>query len=266
MLKNRRYLIAGNWKMNISSSDAGQLIADIAKKIKKISAVDILICPPFTSIPEVKKSLSTLAGVGSVFLGAQNFYPGKSGAYTGEISAVMLRELGVSHVIIGHSERRTLFGENDALINQKVLWALGSSLIPILCVGETIEERKNDNELEVIAGQLKNGLQAISQTEAKKLVLAYEPVWAIGTGETATPKIAQKMHLFIRENLREMFGAKTAAAIKILYGGSMKADNGKDLLAENDIDGGLIGGASLQASSFVKIIEIADDLSGDRIR
>jgi triosephosphate isomerase len=247
--------------MNISSSDARELVVDIAGKVGKVPKVDVLICPPFTSIPEVKNSLSSLAGAESIFLGAQNFYPEKNGAYTGEISAIMLRELGVSHVIIGHSERRTLFGEDDGLLNKKVLYALGTNLIPILCVGETFEQRKNGREVQVIAGQLKSGLRGIFQTEAKKLVIAYEPVWAIGTGETAVPEVVQKMHLSIRELLRELFGPKTAASIKILYGGSMKADNCKSLLQENDIDGGLIGGASLQATSFADIIKIANELS-----
>lgn len=258
MGKNRRYLIAGNWKMNVPSSDAEQLAADIAAKISGTTKVDVLVCPPFTSIHATKNAL---AGTAGIFLGAQNFYPEKNGAYTGEISAVMLRELGVSHVIIGHSERREYFSEGDKFINKKVRCALASSLIPILCVGETVDQRKGGKELNAVESQLRNGLEGISQTEAKKLVIAYEPVWAIGTGETATAEVAQKTHAFIRSLLVELFGQKAAGATKILYGGSMKPDNASDLLKQNDIDGGLVGGASLQAGLFANIVKAAGELS-----
>jgi triosephosphate isomerase len=219
MVKHKRYLMAGNWKMNISSSDSGRLISEIDAKVTSITKVDVLICPPFTSIQAVKDAISR---INNISLGAQNFYPEKNGPYTGEVSAIMLRELGVSHVIIGHSERRIYFNEDDDFINRKVKFALGNSLIPILCIGETIEQRRNDKEFDVVQSQLKNGLKNITTREAEKLAIAYEPVWAIGTGETATPKIAQEMHAFIRNSLREMFNAKDANPIRILYGGSYR--------------------------------------------
>lgn len=250
--------MAGNWKMNVPSSDAERLVSEINDEIANITRVDVLICPPFTSIQAAKNAINR---VNHILLGAQNFYPEKNGAYTGEVSAIMLRELGVSYVIIGHSERRIYFNEDDQFINKKVKCALGSNLIPILCVGETIIQRREGKELSVIESQLKNGLKDISIREAEKLTIAYEPVWAIGTGETATPKIAQEMHAFIRNLLKEIFNAKVANVIRILYGGSMKTDNAEELLKEHDIDGGLIGGASLKASSFCEIIRIAYALS-----
>ncbi|MDR1433231.1 MAG: triose-phosphate isomerase [Puniceicoccales bacterium] len=258
MGKSRRYLIAGNWKMNIPSSDAGQLIADIVAKIANVTKMDVLVCPPFTSIHSAKNALAGMAGI---FLGAQNFYPEKNGAYTGEISAVMLRELGVSHVIVGHSERRIHFSESDKFINSKVRYALASNLIPILCVGETADQRKKGEELAVVTSQLRSGLGGISQADAKKLTVAYEPVWAIGTGETATAEVAQVMHAFIRNLLVDLFGQKAASTVKILYGGSMRPDNAKDLLGQDDIDGGLIGGASLQAGLFADVVKIAGELA-----
>ncbi|MDR2776996.1 MAG: triose-phosphate isomerase [Puniceicoccales bacterium] len=258
MAEHRKYLVAGNWKMNISSSDVGRLISEINAKIANITKVDVLVCPPFTSIQAAKDAIGS---IGNISLGAQNFYPEKNGPYTGEVSAIMLRELGVSYVIIGHSERRIYFNEDDDFINRKVRFALGSSLIPILCIGETIEQRRDGKEFAIIQSQLKNGLKNITVQEVEKLTIAYEPVWAIGTGETATPKTAQEMHAFIRSFLKEMFNAETANAVKILYGGSMKSDNAEELLKEDDIDGGLIGGASLKATSFCEIIEIANLLS-----
>jgi triosephosphate isomerase len=256
--KNRKYLIAGNWKMNVSSSDARQLIANIIDKVAKITKVSILVCPPSVSIQATRDSLSETSGI---FIGAQNFYPERNGAYTGEISAIMLRELGVSHVIVGHSERRMYFNEDDKFINRKVRCALANSLIPILCVGETADQRKSGKEFDVIESQLGLGLECVSSADAKNLVVAYEPVWAIGTGETATPETAQDMHSFIRKFLDGMFGTNVAGGMKILYGGSMKEDNAEEILKKNDIDGGLIGGASLKAGSFAAIVKIANELS-----
>ncbi|MDR2628869.1 MAG: triose-phosphate isomerase [Puniceicoccales bacterium] len=255
MVEHRKYLVAGNWKMNISSSDVGRLLSEINAKIANTTKVDVLICPPFTSIQAAKDAIGSTSNIS---LGAQNFYPEKNGPYTGEVSAIMLRELGVSYVIIGHSERRIYFNEDDDFINRKVKFALGSSLIPILCIGETIEQRRDGKEFDIIRSQLKNGLKDVTLQEAEKLSIAYEPVWAIGTGETATPKIAQEMHAFIRNFLKEMFSAEVASTIKILYGGSMKNDNAEELLKEDDIDGGLIGGASLKATSFCEIVQIAN--------
>jgi triosephosphate isomerase len=258
MIKLKRYLIAGNWKMNVSSFDATQLVTEIAKKTSDITKVDILVCPPFTSIQAAKDAP---IGSGSIHIGAQNFFPGKNGAYTGEISAIMLRELGVSHVIVGHSERREYFKEDNEFINRKIKCALSNNLIPILCVGEVLKERKQGKAFDRVKTQLQACLIDILPSMVRKLVIAYEPVWAIGTGETATPEIAQEMHAFIREQLKELFDVKTANAVRILYGGSMKEDNARDLLQEKDIDGGLVGGASLKATAFAEIVRLADALS-----
>jgi triosephosphate isomerase len=190
-------------------------------------------------------------------LGAQNMHDKVSGAFTGEISASMLRDLYVTHVILGHSERRSIFGENDAFINRKVLAALSASLKPILCVGELLSEREANQTMEVVRRQIEQGLAAVPAAKAENVVIAYEPVWAIGTGKTATPAMAQEVHAFIRKLLAQQFGAETASRILILYGGSMKPDNADALLAEQDIDGGLIGGASLEAKSFVELVQIA---------
>lgn len=257
MGQNRKYLIAGNWKMNISSSDAQVLVSEIVDKIGKLKHVDVLICPPFTSLSSARSAMSAHP---EIALGAQNFYPAKSGAYTGEVSAVMLRELGVTHVIIGHSERRTYFHEDDDFINKKVIFALENALLPIVCVGETLEQRKAGKAQDIIAHQIESGLRGLTKAQAQKIIIAYEPVWAIGTGETATPEMAQEMHAFIRQLLAEQFNDDIAGDIRILYGGSMKPENVKELLLENDIDGGLIGGASLKASSFCEMIATAESL------
>jgi triosephosphate isomerase len=258
MSKNRKYLIAGNWKMNVSSSDAVRLVSEIIGEIDYVPKVDILVCPPFTSIQAAR---SALDGRCPIFLGAQNFYPEKNGAFTGEISAVMLRELGVSHVIVGHSERRANFNDSDDFVNKKVKCAMANSLIPILCVGETADQRKKGKALDVVRAQVESGLNGISQGESGKFVVAYEPVWAIGTGETATPKIAQEMHAFIRGLLENLFDSEYASAVKILYGGSMKPDNAEELLNESDIDGGLIGGASLNYRAFAEIVKTSHGMS-----
>ena len=193
----------------------------------------------------------------SIKLGAQNLHPEKSGAYTGEISAEMLRTLYATHVILGHSERRSLFGEDDAFINRKVNAALAASLKPILCVGELLSEREAGTTNAVVKRQVELGLAGVPAGKAEQVIIAYEPVWAIGTGKTATPAMAQEVHAFIRSLLVSQFGAETAGRVRILYGGSMKPDNADALLAEHDIDGGLIGGASLEAKSFVDLVQSA---------
>jgi triosephosphate isomerase len=258
MAKNRRYLIAGNWKMNVPSSDAAQLVGDIVARLRAVSRVDVLLCPPFTSLHAARNAL---VGADGISLGAQNFYPERNGAFTGEVSPAMLRELGVSHAIVGHSERREYFGETDEFINKKVKCALANSLLPILCVGETLELRKKGKELAAVERQIRDGLANVTASEAKKITIAYEPVWAIGTGETATPEVAQAMHSFIRGIVGEMFDGKTAAALRILYGGAMKAETAEVLIGEPDIDGGLIGGASLKSTSFADIVKIAAALA-----
>ncbi|MCF3649024.1 triose-phosphate isomerase [Synoicihabitans lomoniglobus] len=253
----RKKLIAGNWKMNNTSSDAADLVSGIVSEVGRANDVDVVVCPPFTSIESVGKALAD----SSVKLGAQNMHPERSGAYTGEISAGMLRSLFASYVILGHSERRALFGETDAFINQKVLAAIKSELKPILCVGETLEEREAGTTLKVVQTQLEAGLVGVSKEQATSVVIAYEPVWAIGTGKVATSDQAQEVHAFIRDLLNKLFTPAVGGKIRILYGGSMKPANAPELLAQPDIDGGLIGGAALEARSFVDLVKAASAAS-----
>jgi triosephosphate isomerase (TIM) len=248
----RKYLIAGNWKMNKNAAEGAALIKDISSAVGQRSEVDVVVCPPFTALESAAKALEG----GSVKLGAQNMHPEASGAYTGEISAEMLRHLFCSYVILGHSERRSYFKEDDAFINRKVIAALRAQLRPILCVGETLEERDAGKVFEVVGTQLVGGLKDVSAEQASSVVIAYEPVWAIGTGRNATPEQAQEVHAFIRSRLTERF-PNAAAKMRILYGGSMKPANAPDLLGQADIDGGLIGGASLEAKSFVELVQAA---------
>lgn len=249
----RKYIIAGNWKMNKTASEAKDLVDEINLAIGRQSEVTAVICPPFTALETAGKALED----SSVQLGAQNMYPKAEGAYTGEISPVMLRSLFCSYVILGHSERREYFNESDAFINEKVLAALESSLKPILCVGETLAQRESEQTMAVVKAQLQGGLQGVSAEQAEHVVIAYEPVWAIGTGKTATPEMAQEVHQFIRDELTGIWGAAVASKVRILYGGSMKPENADELLDQPDIDGGLIGGASLKSKSFVELVEIA---------
>lgn len=251
---SRKYLIAGNWKMNKTGSDAAELIKDILSEVGNQRDVGVVVCPPFTAL---ESAATTLADSSSVQLGAQNLYPKSSGAYTGEISPAMLRSLFVTYVILGHSERREYFGETDAFINEKVLCSLENNLKPILCVGETLAQREAGETLKVVETQLLGGLADVPTEKAEQIVIAYEPVWAIGTGKTATPQMAQEVHAAIRVILRDHFEPQVADKIRILYGGSMKPENADELLAERDIDGGLIGGASLDAISFAKLIKSA---------
>jgi len=249
----RKKLIAGNWKMNKTSADAVALATELTAKIGSRTEVDVVICPPFTALEGTAKAID-----GSlVKLGAQNLHPEASGAFTGEISAPMLRALFATHVILGHSERRTLFGEGDAFINRKVLAALKHQLKPILCVGESLAERESGAALKVVQTQLEAALEGVSREQAASLIVAYEPVWAIGTGKVATAEQAQAVHAFIRGLLAKLFGEPAAQRIRILYGGSMKPANAAELLGQKDIDGGLIGGASLEARSFIELIHAA---------
>ncbi len=249
----RKKLIAGNWKMNKTSADAVALVGDLVATIGRQTDVDVVVCPPFTSIETVAKALdgSTLK------LGAQNMHPEASGAFTGEVSAPMLRALFATHVILGHSERRAYFAETDAFINKKVLAALKNQLKPILCVGETLAERESGATLKVVQTQLEAGLDGVSKELAPSVVIAYEPVWAIGTGKVATTEQAQEVHAFIRGLLTKLFTEPVAQKVRILYGGSMKPSNAPELLAQKDIDGGLIGGAALEARSFVDLVTAA---------
>ncbi len=246
---SRKILIAGNWKMNKTATEAVELAKPIIDAVANQNDIDVLMCPTFTSISAV----SALVGNSTVKIGAQNVSDKASGAYTGEISAAMLRDLQVSYVILGHSERRSYYGETDAFINKKVLACLESNLKPVLCVGETLEEREAGKVDEVIKTQLVGGLADVPAEKAESVVIAYEPVWAIGTGKTATPEQAQEVHAFIRQTLTEILGT-VSANIRILYGGSMKPSNADELLAKPDIDGGLIGGAALVANDFLALV------------
>lgn len=243
--------------MNKNATEGVELTEDLVSQLGKQTSVGVAICPPFTALESVGKALSD----SELQLGAQNMNPEASGAFTGEVSAEMLRSLFVSFVILGHSERRALFNEDDAFINKKVLAALSNNLKPILCVGETLEEREEEKTLEIVSDQVRKGLEGVQAESAESLVIAYEPVWAIGTGKTATPEMAQEVHQSIRAVLAEVLGQEKADKIRILYGGSMKPENADELLAQPDIDGGLIGGAALVARSFVGIVESAVKLA-----
>jgi triosephosphate isomerase len=250
----RKKLIAGNWKMNKTSADGVALVKEIVAAAGKNNDVEIVVCPPFVAIESAGKALEG----STIKLGAQNMHPEASGAFTGEVSAPMLRAVFATHVILGHSERRAYFGETDAFINKKVISALKNQLKPILCVGETLAERESGSTLKVVQTQLEGGLEGVSKEQAPTVVIAYEPVWAIGTGKVATTDQAQEVHAFIRGLLVKLFGDVVAQKVRILYGGSMKPSNAPELLAQKDIDGGLIGGAALEARSFLDLIKAAE--------
>lgn len=250
----RRKLIAGNWKMNKTADEAVALAKEIVEKAKSISNADVMISPTFVCLSEVSK---IVAGT-NVKLGCQNMYFEESGAYTGEISADMLKSVGVEYVILGHSERRSIFGETDEMINKKIKKCIEKGLIPVFCIGETLDERKAGKEEDVVNSQTKNGLAGLSEADAAKVVIAYEPVWAIGTGETATPEQADSIHKTIRSTLGSMYSQNLADGMKILYGGSMNDANAKELLGKENIDGGLIGGAALVTDKFATIMDAAN--------
>ncbi|MDR2863337.1 MAG: triose-phosphate isomerase [Puniceicoccales bacterium] len=252
--------IAGNWKMNKTASESVDLAKPIIQALNNQNEVAVIVCPPFTAL----QAVSGLIENSSVRLGAQNVSDKASGAYTGEISAAMLRDLHVTHVILGHSERRAYYSETDAFINKKVLAALENNLKPILCVGETLDEREGNKTFDVIHTQIKGGLAGVTIAQAENLIIAYEPVWAIGTGKTATPALAQEVHAFIRKELSALLGESVAQKTRILYGGSMKPDNAAALLAEQDIDGGLIGGAALAAKDFLALVESGKAAAGKK--
>lgn len=249
-------MIAGNWKMNLTLLEAASLIKSIRDGIKDLDGVDVLVAPPFTALLTVKG----LIGDAKILLGAQNMHWELSGAYTGEISSAMLLEAGCTHVILGHSERRIHFREADEMIDLKASAAVKAGLIPIICIGETLQAREEGRTFEVVKKQLDGSLKGFSEDKTLPpfIILAYEPVWAIGTGHTATPEQAQEVHHFVREWIAENFDPETANLIRILYGGSVKLDNIKDLMSRADIDGALVGGASLKASSFIPIIRLGE--------
>ena len=245
----RRKLIAGNWKMYKTVSEATSLFQEIKKGVAGAPS-DTLVAPPFTALAAVV----ALAQGSPVAVAAQNMHFEKEGAYTGEVSPVMLKDVGVSHVILGHSERRQLFAETDEGVARKTKVALDFGLVPISCVGETLAEREAGRTMEVVARQVDAILSVLAVEEAKKVVIAYEPVWAIGTGQVATPEQAQEVHAFIRRRVAAKHGPGTADVLRVLYGGSVKPDNVRGLMALADVDGALVGGASLSADSFLKLV------------
>lgn len=244
-------IIAGNWKMHKTRSEAKELAKGIVERLDGISNVQIVLCPPFTAISSVSE---VIRGT-NIELGAQNCHFEDKGAFTGEISPAFLIDAGCRYVIIGHSERRQFFKEDDRLINQKIKKALQVELIPIFCIGETLEERKKEQTFDVLRRQVTNGLSGVHPDDPASVVVAYEPVWAIGTGVTATKEQAQEAHRYIRDLLAGLWGSETAEKVRIQYGGSVKPDNISELMTQDDIDGALVGGASLEAESFTKIVK-----------
>jgi len=237
--------------MNMTSSEVAPYLETFRKEVEEVKEVDIALIPPFTALA---KASDILGGTQKIRLGAQNLSPEAKGAYTGEISAAMLRDLFVRFVLVGHSERRRLFWETDEIVRRKLVTALASELRPILCVGETLEERQAGQEKTVLETQLRAALEGLSTDDLAEVVIAYEPVWAIGTGLTATPAQAQEAHQFIREYLTQLAGSEISSKSRILYGGSVTADNAKELMSQPDIDGALVGGASLDPRGFAKIV------------
>ncbi len=249
----RRMMVAGNWKMNKTNAEAVALVEAMIPGLEAIQSVDNVVFPAFTALAPVSELLKGT----SIGCGAQNLYWEESGAYTGEISPLMIKQL-CNYVIIGHSERRQYFGETNETVNKKIKAALAHKLTPIVCIGETLEENRAGKTTEKIQRQINEGFSGLSAAEMKQVIIAYEPIWAIGTGVTATPEEANRIHgEVIRPVLKEMFGGDVDETVRILYGGSVKAKNAKEIFAQPDIDGGLVGGASLKADEFIKITEAA---------
>lgn len=247
----RTPLLAGNWKMHKTVKESVVLVEDLNREIGKVFDREVVVCPPFTSLHPVSKILEGT----TIKLGAQDLYWEEKGAFTGEVSPGMLREAGCNYVIIGHSERRKYFGETDETVNKKVKAAIETGLDPIMCVGETLEQREAGKTRSVVEEQVRGGLKGLTSTQAEKLVIAYEPIWAIGTGKTDTPPEADATIKTIRNVLASLFGDECAERIRILYGGSVKADNIDSFMREKNIDGALVGGASLEAAGFARIIK-----------
>lgn len=253
-LKYRKTIIAGNWKMNLNAEEAKKFITQLKSKASQAKWCDVVLCVPFLQIPAAVRAAKHT----KIAIGAQNCHFEENGAYTGEISCKMLVEAGVKYVIIGHSERRRDNNETDTTVNKKVLAALQAGLRPIICVGETLEMRDNDVTLDVVRMQVKTALRGVMHDQIRRVTIAYEPIWAIGTGYTATSEQAGEVCEAIRDVVRQLYGARLARAVSVLYGGSMNTANAAELLAQPDVDGGLIGGASLKTESFEKIIEAAN--------
>lgn len=251
----RKPLIAGNWKMYMNNREAVELVRQLAPMLTGLQRVEVAVCPPFTALADVSRLLGELGA--DIRLGAQDVYPQEEGAFTGEISPVMLNSLGVEYVIVGHSERREVLGERDDFVAAKVRAVIDHGMTPILCVGETLEEREAGRAEAKVEGQLQAGLAQVAPGELPGVVIAYEPIWAIGTGRTATPDDAQEMNAFIRSRLAAAHGGEAASQVRVLYGGSVKPENAADLLAGEDVDGALVGGASLKAADFSAIARSA---------
>ena len=247
----RRPLIAGNWKMNENIAESVELVSQLREMVSDVSEVEIVVAPPYTALGSVADAIKG----SNIFLSAQNIFWEESGAFTGEVAPLMLKDIGCQYAIVGHSERRQYFGETNETVNKRLKAALKVSLAPIVCVGEVLEEREAEKTLDVIEQQLKEGLNGLSADEMEKVVIAYEPVWAIGTGKTATPDQAQEIHQFIRKLITQIFSKEVAEGTRILYGGSVKPDNVDQLMSQKDIDGALVGGASLKAGSFARIVK-----------
>ncbi|MDD8021033.1 MAG: triose-phosphate isomerase [Acidobacteriota bacterium] len=248
-----RPVVAGNWKMYKTISEARNLAAEVVKQAPAPSLATIILIPPFTAIQEVKKTVSK----SGILVGGQDLFWEEEGAFTGEISAIQLREAGCDFVLVGHSERRQFFGETDEMVRKKVQAARQHELRPIVCIGENLEDRKNGQTLNKIKSQLENGLFNLPEEEFRMVILAYEPIWAIGTGQNATPEQAEEVHNYIRQLIASRYGKNVSACAIILYGGSVKPANAFSLIKEKDVDGFLVGGASLKAESFLEIVREA---------
>jgi triosephosphate isomerase len=250
----RKKIVAANWKMNMTQAESARFVESFLRDVGEINDVDVVILPPFTAIAKVTEALGNAQ---NVKVGAQNMYWEKNGPFTGEISAALLRDLFVHYVVLGHSERRSLFGETDEIVNRKVRAAHAAALHPIVCIGETLEQRDKGNVEKILSIQLRGSLSDLNPKELQETIIAYEPIWAIGTGRNATPDQAQEAHAFIRHILREMADDTTAERVRIQYGGSVKPENARELMSQPDIDGALVGGASLDPRSFAEIVKAA---------
>jgi triosephosphate isomerase len=246
----RTPFIAGNWKMYKSVAEAVAFVKELRGAVKGVTGVEIVVAPAFTALHAAAEA----ARDSNIGVSSQDLYWEREGAFTGEVSPAMVKEAGAAYAIVGHSERRRLFGETDAIVNRKAMAAIGAGLTPIICIGETLEERERDETLSVLDRQIKDGLDAMSAEQVRNLVVAYEPVWAIGTGRTASAAQAQEAHAHIRKRLRQWFGGDAADACRVLYGGSVKPDNIRELIAETDVDGALVGGTSLDVRGFADIV------------
>jgi triosephosphate isomerase len=253
-IMGRLPFIAGNWKMNKTVGEALDLVKQLKASLSNIEGVEVAVAPPFTALYAIAQELT-----GSLIrLAAQNLFYEEKGAFTGEISPLMVKEIGCQYVILGHSERRQVFGETDETVNRRIKIALGHGLKPIFCIGETLKEREEEKTFSVIGRQMEGGLKSVGEDGVKHIVIAYEPVWAIGTGKTATPEQAEEVHRFIRERLERFYSREIAGGIRIQYGGSVTPENIKGLMGQENIDGALVGGASLKSETFSKIVRFKE--------